>query len=285
MNKKKITIAVVLAIIVAGISGILFYMCYHRWDNATCTTAKTCSICGKTEGEPLGHKWTEATCEEPQICSACGEAKGTALGHKWEEATCEMPKICSVCGKTQGEALGHVLEEYTVVKEATCSEQGEKEAVCSRCKKTIVETIDKVEHTPGEWEVKEDYSISAQAIITPGKQIKKCTVCNKELESKEYTVELSTSQRNAVLKAYQEIQNWHCGRDFLINDVLVGFDGYSIEDATFAVDHIDVDWDYQAILYAKENGVGESENQITEMMQYYGFNQDQIAKALKEIGY
>ena len=73
--------------------------------------------------------------------------------------------------------------------------------------------------------------------------------------------------------------------DFLINDVLVGFDGYSIEDATFAVDHIDVDWDYQAILYAKENGVGESENQITEMMQYYGFNQDQIAKALKEIGY
>ena len=43
--------------------------------------------------------------------------------------------------------------------------------------------------------------------------------------------------------------------------------------------------DYQAILYAKENGVGESENQITEMMQYYGFNQDQIAKALKEIGY
>ena len=67
--------------------------------------------------------------------------------------------------------------------------------------------------------------------------------------------------------------------------MLVGFDGYSIEDATFAVDHIDVDWDYQAILYAKENGVGESESQITEMMQYYGFNQDQIAKALKEIGY
>ena len=176
MNKKRIIITIVLVIIVSGIAGVLFYMCYHRWDNATCTTAKMCRICGKTEGEPLEHKWTEATCEEPRTCGVCGETEGTALGHKWEEATCEIPKTCSICGKTQGEAFGHVLGDYTVVKEATCSEEGEKEAVCSRCQKTITETIDKAEHTPGEWEVKEDYSISAQAIITPGEQIKKCTV-------------------------------------------------------------------------------------------------------------
>lgn len=285
MNKKKIMIPIILVVTVVGIAGILFYTCYHRWDNATCTTAKTCSICGKTEGKPLGHNWTEATCEEPRTCSSCGKTEGTVLGHNWEKATCEIPKTCSICGKTQGDALGHELGAYTVVKEATCSEEGKKEAVCSRCQKTITESVDKIAHTPGKWEVKEDYSISAQAIITPGEQVKKCTVCDTELESKEYTIELSTSQRNAVLKAYQEVQNWHCGRDFLINDVLVGFDGYSLEDATFAVDHIDVDWDYQAILYAKENGVGESESKITEMMQYYGFNQDQIAKALKEIGY
>ena len=44
--------------------------------------------------------------------------------------------------------------------------------------------------------------------------VKKCTVCDEELESKEYMIELSTSQRNAVLKVYQEVKNWHCGRDF-----------------------------------------------------------------------
>lgn len=285
MNKKKIIITIILVIMIAGSAGILYYTCYHTWNEATCTTAKTCSICGKTEGKPLGHHWIEATCEEPKTCSICSKTEGEASGHKWEDATCENPKTCAICGEMQGEALGHELGAYTVVKEVTCSEEGKKEAVCSRCQKTITESIDKVAHTPGEWEVKEDYSISAQAIVTPGEQVKKCTVCGEELESKEYTIELSTSQRNAVLKAYQEVQNWHCGRDFLINDVLGGFDGYSIEDATFAVDHIDVDWDYQAILYAKENGVGESENQITEMMLYYGFNQDQIAKALKEIGY
>ena len=39
----------------------------------------------------------------------------------------------------------------------------------------------------------------------------------------------------------------------MINDVLVGFDYFSVEDATFAVDHMDVDFDEQAVLYAKQN--------------------------------
>ena len=35
----------------------------HTWEDATCTTPKTCSKCGKTEGEPLGHKWGEVSFE------------------------------------------------------------------------------------------------------------------------------------------------------------------------------------------------------------------------------
>lgn len=30
-------------------------VCFHQWQPATCTSAKTCTNCGKTEGEPLGH--------------------------------------------------------------------------------------------------------------------------------------------------------------------------------------------------------------------------------------
>ena len=35
----------------------------HTWEDATCTTPKTCSKCGETEGEPLGHKWGEVSFE------------------------------------------------------------------------------------------------------------------------------------------------------------------------------------------------------------------------------
>lgn len=283
--KKKRTILIISTVAIVVLVGILFYTCYHKWNDATCETSRTCSICGKTDGEPLGHKWEKATCETPKTCSVCGKTESEPLGHKWEEATCETPRTCSVCEKTEGKALGHECSEWTTIEEASCSKEGHKEAECSRCKKTISESIEKTEHTVGDWEVKTNYVISAQALITPGEEIQKCKVCGEELNSREYTVELTTSQRNAVLKAYQEINSWHCGRDYLINEVLVSFDGYPVEDATFAVDHMKVDWDEQAVLYAKKNGIGESKNQLTEDMVRYGFNQEQINKALSAVGY
>lgn len=53
--------------------------CPHDWIDATCTTAKTCSICGQTEGEPLGHTWVEATKYAPKTCSTCGQKEGNLL--------------------------------------------------------------------------------------------------------------------------------------------------------------------------------------------------------------
>ena len=99
----------------------------HQWEEATCTTPKTCAKCGKTEGDPLGHTWKEATCIEPKTCSVCGETEGDPLGHKWVDATCTEPKICSVCGETEGEALGHEWVEATCTEPKTCSRCGETE--------------------------------------------------------------------------------------------------------------------------------------------------------------
>ena len=70
----------------------------HVWAEATCTSPKTCSICGDTEGSALGHKWQAATCETPKTCSLCQVTEGEALGHSWKDATCTAPKTCSVCG-------------------------------------------------------------------------------------------------------------------------------------------------------------------------------------------
>jgi len=57
--------------------------CSHDWKQATCTTPKTCKICGETSGTATGHNKVTvpgktATCEtigltEGQKCAACGE--------------------------------------------------------------------------------------------------------------------------------------------------------------------------------------------------------------------
>lgn len=54
---------------------------------------------------PCSHEWTEATCTSPKTCWICGETEGSALGHYWEDATYETAKTCTICGLTDGEPL------------------------------------------------------------------------------------------------------------------------------------------------------------------------------------
>lgn len=124
MKKKIIPV-----IFTLGILSILLTGCClsHDWQEATCTNPKTCSKCGKTDGDALGHSWQEATCTVPQTCSVCGETEGEALGHKWQEATCMTAKTCSVCGETEGEALGHSWQKATCQTPKTCSVCGIQE--------------------------------------------------------------------------------------------------------------------------------------------------------------
>ncbi len=65
----------------------------HKWEDATCTRPKTCSVCAETEGEELGHTWINATCQAPKSCSTCGVKVGYTADHSFEAGT------CTVCGE------------------------------------------------------------------------------------------------------------------------------------------------------------------------------------------
>lgn len=84
----------------------------HEWQEATCTTPKTCATCGETEGEALGHTWVEASCSAPKTCSICGETEGEALEHTLTEANYQQAPTCEVCGETVGEPLQADFEKY-----------------------------------------------------------------------------------------------------------------------------------------------------------------------------
>lgn len=99
----------------------------HIWEDPDCTTAKTCIICGVTAGEPNGHKWHDADCIAAKTCSVCGTTEGEPIGHKWTEANCTVAKTCDICGVTDGEPLGHDWVEATYDTPKTCSVCGETE--------------------------------------------------------------------------------------------------------------------------------------------------------------
>ena len=93
--------------------------CDHVWVDADCTTPKTCSVCGATEGEAMGHSYGEATetvapdCtnagEKQSTCSVCGDVKTeavAALGHTYVDGA------CTVCGETQPNEVKYTFSDY-----------------------------------------------------------------------------------------------------------------------------------------------------------------------------
>lgn len=102
--QKKILILTAMLLYVLCLSGC---QCEHVWVNPDCTTPKTCSDCGETEGDMLGHNWESATCITPKTCSVCMATEGEPIPHSWIPANCVTPETCSVCGTTQGESSGH----------------------------------------------------------------------------------------------------------------------------------------------------------------------------------
>lgn len=77
--KKYVSLMIILLICLLSFSGC---SCKHTWIEATCVSAKTCSICNVAEGEPLGHtpgQWQEtadpvaATVSRVQHCTVCND--------------------------------------------------------------------------------------------------------------------------------------------------------------------------------------------------------------------
>ncbi len=152
----------------------------HGYNDADCTTPRTCDTCGATDGNALGHSYTnyisnnDATCTadgtKTAKCDRCTETDtvtdvGSAKGHDYADATCTAPKTCKICTATEGASLDHSYTNYVSNNDATCTADGTKTAKCDRCTET--DTVADIGSAKGH-----DY---ADATCTAPKT---CKVCN-----------------------------------------------------------------------------------------------------------
>lgn len=277
MARRPEVIAGLAAALVIVVLGVLFgthVLCTHAWAAATCTEPQTCRICGRTQGEPHGHSWRLADCTHPKTCNYCGVTEGEPLGHDWQEATCTAPKTCKRCGATEGKALGHQVDSWTVTKEATCTEEGQQTSTCTRCGQVQTQTLPKKSHTPGDWEVTKDISISPSGTVIPGEKVIKCTVCGTVIEKQSFTIDLTASQRNALAKAASYLSFSAFSHKSLIEQL--EYEGFSTDDATFAADHCGADWMKQAEKKAQSylKFMSFSRSGLIEQLEYEGFTAD-----------
>lgn len=133
----------------------------HRWNDATCTAPKTCSVCKTTEGSALGHKY-ETT---------------------WSKDADKHWHKCSVCDSRNSEEK-HTFDDWTIVTPATEKEEGLKRRVCKVCEYSEEVIIPKLEHTHKLTKV-----IGTPATCTEGgtKDYWRCDGCDKRFENKQGT--------------------------------------------------------------------------------------------------
>ncbi len=173
---------------------------------------------------------------------------------------------------------------WNVEKEASCAQEGEKAAECVGSNHKLVRTIEKKNHTPGDWEVLKDYTISSEGTVTPGTEVRKCTVCGAQVDSRKYTTTLSTSQLNALKKAASYLKYTSFSYESLIEQL--EFEKFSHEDSVFAVDHCGANWNEQAAKkaqsYLKYSSF--SRDRLIDQLMFEGFSYEQAEYGVNQTG-
>ncbi len=134
--------------------------------------------------------------------TACGEfttvtidATGHTYGEWYEYSAAtfdtdgEKRRDCEDCDHYESERIpkrseGHICEftgTEEIIDHPTCTENGSKKVYCydTDCGQYTIVNIDPNGHTAGEWEVK-----TPATCDTDGEDVKKCTVCSVELETR-----------------------------------------------------------------------------------------------------
>lgn len=295
---KRYAIAAAAAVVLLVILFSTHIICFHKWQEATCTDPQTCSTCGRTKGEALGHEWKEATCTDPKTCDRCGKTEGEALGHdvkEWEvtkKSSCtekgQKEGVCTRCGKKQTRETklkNHAFGDWTVTKEASCTEEGTRVRTCQTCGKEEKETIGKTDHTPGDWVVVQEPSVTALGNVNAGVRTRSCTVCGAELDREDYTIELTTGQKNALAKAASYLSFTSFSYSGLVDQLK--FEGFSDEDSVFAADHCGADWNEQAALKAQSylEFMSFSRQGLIDQLLFEGFTYEQAEYGVSAVGY
>ena len=177
-----------------------YYGMSHQWSGtATCTSGKTCTVCGGSS-EPLGHDWSTWTQNSDEkthtrICKRDTSHTETENCHGGT-ATCTAKAVCTVCGGEYGEMAAHSFtaekaEAQYLKSAATCTEKAIYYKFCAVCGLSSEGTADEatffsgnaLDHDWGAWTSNEDGTHTRTCTVdgcSAGTQTENCIDANKD---------------------------------------------------------------------------------------------------------
>ena len=124
MKKILCLISVFMLIVVLAFS-LSSCECNHEWQEATCTTPRTCTKCGETIGTTLYHNYERVGCDEYLRCKDCGTDSTYSKSYHSYVGNCEEIGACFYCGEPSPKALEHTYKgniHTGIIKCKNCNE-------------------------------------------------------------------------------------------------------------------------------------------------------------------
>ena len=127
-------------------------------------------------------------------------------------------------------------------------------------------------------------TITSSGYVLPGEKERKCTACGAVVDKSEYTVDVTTSQVNALSRASSYLDMGGFSYKSLVEQL--EFEGFSNADATFAADHCGADWMKQVEQKAKSymSFMGFSRSGLISQLEFEGFTSEQAAHGADYVG-
>jgi len=96
---------------------------------------------------------------------------------------------------------------------------------------------------------------------------------------------MSMGEKNAVVKAQSYLKFSAFSHDGLIDQL--EYEGFSNDEASFAVDYLNIDWNEQAVKKAKQylDYSSFSKNGLIEQLEYEGFSHEEAVYGAEQNGY
>jgi len=187
---------------------------------------------------------------------------GDLADPSWEESLAE---VCEVQQRYQA-MVGSEADDPVVL--LNCFDTETRFLLFSVCEGTVLYDLSKT-------------TIADQVTEAPAEQAEAPVEKNAPADG----AELTMGQKNAVRSAQDYLSFTAFSRTGLINQL--EFDGYSHEDAEFAVDHITVDWFEQAVQSAEDYlaFTSFSRDGLIGQLEFDGFTREQAEYAVTQVGY
>lgn len=135
----------------------------HTWEEATCSTLKTCSSCGATESDSLvEHKYEPTNIVESTSCLQCGYTEYTCI---WCNDSYQIYDWIYA---------PHTWGDWEVLSAPSCTAEGDNIRYCSLCNKK-----DKAYTSPLGHSIVVDNAIAPTCTYSGLTEGSHCTTCDK----------------------------------------------------------------------------------------------------------